>query len=148
MRAILSLLLFPALAFAGDRLSYLTVNQDNRYTAISTIVCKVQASRLNPDREYSGTVYFQWQPVSGNGYTFNVGFDVSPAAPTYVETSPGAYDITATLVKGRVLVVLKVPAPLSPDDLVLCNGRINIGPRSAPLGLVYAADLRYADQTR
>jgi hypothetical protein len=47
-----------------------------------------------------------------------------------------------------VLVVLKAKAPLSPDDLVLCNARINVGPRSAPLGLVYAANLQYTDQTK
>jgi hypothetical protein len=149
MRALI-LLLLPVVAFAGDRLSFLTVDQDNQFTALSTIVCKIRASRLTPTRTYSGTLDLEWQSnnPSQNGYAVTVPFEVSPAAPTYTETSPGAYEITATLVKGRVLVVLKVPVPLSPDDVVLCNGRINLGERAAPLGLVYAANLRYTDQTR
>jgi hypothetical protein len=141
--------MLPLAASAGDRLSALTVEQDNQYTALSTIVCKIRASRLTPTRTYSGTMDFEWQALgsSQNGYAVTVPFEVSPAAPTYTEISPGAYEITATLVKGRVLVVMKVPVPLSPDDLVLCNGRIELGARGAPLGLIYAANLRYTDQT-
>jgi hypothetical protein len=31
--------------------------------------------------------------------------------------------------------------------LVFCNARIDAGPRTAPVGLVYAANLQYTDQT-
>jgi hypothetical protein len=30
---------------------------------------------------------------------------------------------------------------------VFCNARINAGPRAAPVGLVYAANLQYSDET-
>lgn len=144
---IVAALMCPALAFGGDRLSYLTVDQDNAHTGISTIVCKIQASRLLKSGTFSGVVFFQWQPVTGAGYSFSSAFEVSPAAATYVEDSPGAYKVTATLVNGRVLVVTQVPTPLSPQDVVYCNARIDQGAKAAPLGTVYAANLRYADQT-
>jgi hypothetical protein len=150
MRALPLLLLLPVVASAGDRLSFITVDQDNQYTALSTITCKIRASRLTATRTYSGTVTFEWRSMNPSqiGYTTTAPFEVSPEAPTYTESSPGAYEITATKIDGRVLVVLKAKAPLSPDDLVLCNARINVGPRSAPLGLVYAANLQYTDQTK
>jgi hypothetical protein len=150
MRAILWLLLLPVAASAGDRLSFITVDQDNQYTALSTITCKIRASRVPATLTYSGTVDFEWRSMNPSqvGYATSVPFEVSPQAPTYTETSAGNYWISATLVEKRVLVVLKTKAPLSPDDLVFCNARINVGPQSAPLGLVYAANLQYTDQTK
>jgi hypothetical protein len=148
MRALLWLLLLPVAASAGDRLSFITVDQDNQYTALSTITCKIRASRLPPTWTFSGTVDYEFRSNNESqiGYSASVPFEVSPAAPTYTENT-GGYEITATQIKSRVLVVLKFKAPLSPDDLVFCNARINAGPRSAPVGLVYAANLQYTDQT-
>jgi hypothetical protein len=148
MRALLWLLLLPVAASAGDRLSFITVDQDNQYTALSTITCKIRASRLPPTWAFSGTVDYEFRSNNESqvGYSNSVPFEVSPAAPTYTENT-GGYEITATQIKSRVLVVLKFKAPLSPDDLVFCNARINAGPRAAPVGLVYAANLQYTDQT-
>jgi hypothetical protein len=148
MRALLWLLLLPVAASAGDRLSFITVDQDNQYTALSTITCKIRASRLPPTWTFSGTVDYEFRSNNESqiGYSASVPFEVSPAAPTYTENT-GGYEITATQIKSRVLVVLKFKAPLSPDDLVFCNARINAGPRAAPVGLVYAANLQYTDQT-
>jgi hypothetical protein len=150
MRTLFLLLLLPLAASAGDRLSFITVDQDNQYTALSTITCKIRASRVPATLTYSGTVDFEWRSMNPSqvGYATSVPFEVSPQAPTYTETSAGNYWISATLVEKRVLVVLKTKAPLSPDDLVFCNARINVGPLSAPLGLVYAANLQYTDQTK
>jgi hypothetical protein len=149
MRTLPLLLLLPVVASAGDRLSFITVDQDNQYTALSTITCKIRASRLPPTWTFSGTVDYEFRSNNESqvGYSNSVPFEVSPAAPTYTETSEGDYWIQATLVEKRVLVVLKFKAPLSPDDLVFCNARINAGPRVAPIGLVYAANLQYSDQT-
>jgi hypothetical protein len=149
MRTILLLLLLPVAASAGDRLSFITVDQDNQYTALSTITCKIRASRLPPTWTFSGTVDYEFRSNNESqvGYSASVPFEVSPQAPTYTEVAPGDYEITATQVKSRVLVVLKFKAPLSPDDLVFCNARIDAGPRTAPVGLVYAANLQYTDQT-
>jgi hypothetical protein len=149
MRALLWLLLLPVVASAGDRLSFITVDQDNQYTALSTITCKIRASRLPPTWTFSGTVDYEFRSNNESqiGYSNSVPFEVSPAAPTYTENT-GGYEITATQIKSRVLVVLKFKAPLSPDDLVFCNARINAGPKSAPVGLVYAANLQYTDQTK
>jgi hypothetical protein len=150
MRTLILLLLLPLAASAGDRLSFITVDQDNQYTALSTITCKIRASRLTATRPYSGTVDFEWRSLNPSqiGYVYSVPFEVSPEAPTYTENTGGGYEITAQLIKTRVLVVLKARAPLSPDDLVFCKARINVGPQSAPLGLVYAANLQYTDQTK
>jgi hypothetical protein len=143
MRAILWLLLLPVAASAGDRLSFITVDQDNQYTALSTITCKIRASRLSPTLTYSGTVTFEWQTPNPSqvGYSITVPYEVSTQAPTYSESSD--YRLTATLVKGRVLVVFTTKVPLTPADVVLCNGNINVGPQGAPLGRAYSADLRY-----
>jgi hypothetical protein len=143
MRTLILLLLLPLVASAGDRLSFITVDQDNQYTALSTITCKIRASRLSPTLTYSGTVTFEWQTPNPSqvGYSITVPYEVSPQAPTYSESSD--YRLTATLVKSRVLVVFTTKVPLTPADVVLCNGDINVGPQVAPLGRVYSADLRY-----
>jgi hypothetical protein len=149
MRALPLLLLLPVVASAGDRLSFITVDQDNQYTALSTITCKIRASRVPPTGTYSGTVDYEFRSNNESqvGYSNSVPFEVSPQVPAYTETSEGDYWIQATLVDKRVLVVLKFKAPLSPDDVVLCNARINYGPKSAPTWLIYAANLQYTDQT-
>ncbi len=142
-------LLLPAIAAAGDRLSSLAVSQDNHYTAMSTITCKIAASRLSKASTYSGVVNFQWKPA-GNpdyGYNYTATFEVSPAAPTYTEVQAGSYSTTATLTNGRVLVKVDFPVPLSPDDVVLCNAHIDLGDRSAPVGAIYTADMEYVDHS-
>jgi hypothetical protein len=98
MRTLFLLLLLPLAASAGDRLSFITVDQDNQYTALSTITCKIRASRLSPTLTYSGTVTFEWQTPNPSqvGYSITVPYEVSPQAPTYSESSD--YRLTATLV--------------------------------------------------
>jgi hypothetical protein len=150
MRALPLLLLLPVVASAGDRLSFITVDQDNQYTALSTITCKIRASRVPPTGTFSGTVTFEWRSMNPSqvGYSDTVPFEVSPQVPTYSEMSETGEGITATLVKSRVLVVFKTRAPLSADDIVFCNAEINSGPLSAPTWLIYAANLQYTDQTK
>jgi hypothetical protein len=146
MRAWIVAALLPITAFAGDRLSTLTVNQDNQYTALSTITCKIIAARLTKGRTYSGEVFFQWESnnPSQNGYSFTVPYEVSPTVPTYTD----GYGLTATLSPyARLVVTLKVQVPLSPADVVYCNGRVDSGAAASPGGTVYAADMRYVERT-
>ncbi len=141
---VLALLLMPGLAFAGDRLSYLTVSQDNHYTGVSAVVCKIAASRLTKGLTYSGQMTFEWKTTNPSmvGFTSVVPFEVSGAAPTYTDAG---YGITATLVGGRVLAVLDVGVPLTPGDVLTCNAHIDLGPLAAPVGTIYQSDLNYTE---
>jgi hypothetical protein len=134
---LLAALWLPVNARAGglDKSSSLTINKDS--TEGWTETCDISVGGIDNGQAYSGRVLFFFLPNGGAPSTtiFDILFQVDPANRTWTQSSPGIYEVSATLRGRKVTVHAEVPFDsISSDDSFSCGSRIDPGTQPPAVG--------------
>jgi hypothetical protein len=130
-------LLLPVNAWAGglDKSSSLTINKDS--TEGWTAICAISVGGVDKGQTYSGRMIFFVLASGGAPSTtiFDVLFQVDPANRVSTQSSPGIYEVTATLRGSKVAVHAEVPFDsISSGDSIFCGSRIDPGTQPPVVG--------------
>ena len=143
---IVAALLLPLAAWAADLKTHSALTVDsNATTEDATAKCDISVTGVDRKGTYSGVMRFVYEKYNEfNVEVFYAVFQVDPLNPTWTESSPGVYTVTAQLKRQVVAVQAQVPVSLDGAVRIYCDSRIDAGTQPPALGAtIYAGNLYF-----